>query len=271
MRLNWGRAVLIAVLMNGPIGCSFDWGWVEMLRAQRSLSQRDYRDGLSRLRAIVEAHPDSPRALQAAQIGARAAHLEAKLYPLALEFYRVIVLRSGDALERKAAQLGIAQIQFENMLDYDQAILAFEKLLRLEQAPAERFKYRLNLAKCHFQLNDLEQASNELDILLADKQRPEDAFEAKSLRANIMMARHRPADAARAWEDVLKEFPERSQKENVALNLVVCYEDLKEFNRAVGVLERMKTDYPNPDFLNLRIERLRLRAANQPGAQGLKR
>ena len=268
MILRWTALTLVTLLVTG---CSFDLSWFEMLRARRAIQVHEYGAGLNRLRDLTERDPDSPRALSAARLGARTAHFDAKNYLLAIEFYKLIVLRSTDALERKNAQRYIAQIEFENLLDYGQAVLAFEKLLSVEHPPAEAFKYRLSLAKSHFQLNDLVQASNELDILLAEKHRPEDVFEAKSLKANIMMARHRPVDAATLWEEILAEFPERSQKENVALNLVVCYEDLKDFNQAVTVLERMKADYPNPDFLKVRIERLRLRAANQPGAQGLKR
>jgi hypothetical protein len=51
----------------------------------------------------------------------------------------------------------------------------------------------------------------------------------------------------------------------------VIYEELKEFSKAIDVLEGMREGYAHPDFLDLRIRRLRERMGNQPGAQGLKR
>ena len=48
-------------------------------------------------------------------------------------------------------------------------------------------------------------------------------------------------------------------------------EELKQFDKAIEVLENMRPQYPNPDFLDLRISRLKERQYNQPGAQGWKR
>ena len=62
------------------------------------------------------------------------AHLETKNYPVAIEFYRALILRSADAEERRSAQRFIAQIYFENLLDYDRAVVEFERLLKLGPA-----------------------------------------------------------------------------------------------------------------------------------------
>ena len=105
-------------------------------------------------------------------------------------------------------------------------------------------------------MNNLEQAENELEVLLTESHGPDEIYEAKAMKANILVARKRPADAAVAWDDLLKEFPERARKDNVGLNLVVSYEELNDFGRAIEVLERMKADYGNPDFIRARIERL---------------
>jgi tetratricopeptide (TPR) repeat protein len=265
------RALGLLILLGSLSGCSFTLNWIHYLRARRAIAQHDYKTALNLLHEVIVHEPDSDGALNAARTGARVAHLEAKNYPLAIEFYRLIVLRSPDAEERLQAQVNIAQIYFENLLDYDEAVEEYERLLRLQLKPDDAFHFRLNLAKSHFQLNNLEQAGNELDVLLAQKHTSDEVFEAKVLRANILVAQKKQADAAVLWQDIMKEFPERSKKENVALNLVVCYEEQKDFGKAVEVLERMKADYPNPEFLDVRIQRLKERQSNQPGAQGLKR
>lgn len=241
------------------------------MRARRAVVQHQYGAALGLFQQIVDARPDGDRALESAREGARIAHLELKNYPRAVEFYRHIILRSPDPAERKEAQRAVAQIYFENLQDFERAVIEFERLLKFTTTTEEAFRYRLNLAKAHLQLNNLDQAANELDVILSLKLEPDEIFEAKSLKANILVGAHRHQDAAVVWDSVLKDFPERSRKENVALNLVVCYEELKDFGKAIEVLERMKADYPNPQFLNLRIARLRERKSNQPGAQGWKR
>lgn len=252
-------------------GCSFSFDWLQYLRARRAMVRHDYPAAVALFQDIVDRQPDSGRALSASRQGARVAHLETKNYPQAVDFYRHIILRSPDPDERKLSQQYVAQIYFENLQDYEKAVLEYERLLKLTRSPEEAFRFRLNLAKSHLQLNNLDQATNELDVILGQKLQPDEVYEAKVLKGNILTGAKKLQEAATTWEAILNEFPERSQKENVALNLVVCYEEMKDFGKAIEVLERMKADYPNPDFLEIRINRLKERKSNQPGAQGWRR
>ena len=235
------------------------------------ISQNNYASALPLLQKITEDSADADRALQAARKGARVAHFEAKAYQQAVNFYKFIILKSDDVIERRNAQKNIAQIYFDDLQDFDQSVIEFEKILKLDNPADEAFRYRLNLAKAYFRLNNAEQSLNELDVLLSKKLDAEKTFDIHMLKANVMVGNHKLTEAAQLWEKILKEFPERSKKEKVALNLVVCYEELKQFDKAIAVLENMRPQYPNPDFLDLRISRLKERQYNQPGAQGWKR
>ncbi len=268
MSMRAGSAALILFLCSG---CTFSFDWIKYWRAQNALIRQDYRAALPILEQIVDHQPGSDRAIEAARQGARVAHLEAKNYPVAIEFYRHLVLHAKDENERRSAQRFIAQIEFENLKDYDKAVVEYEKLLKLDNSPQETFRYRLNLAKSHFNLTNIDQALAELEQILAGKPGKDELFEIKMLKANVLVSSAKLNDAAAVWTEILSEFPERSKKENVGLNLVVCYEELKEFDKAIALLEQLKVGYPNPDFIELRITRLKERQANLPGAQGLKR
>ncbi|MBX3020487.1 MAG: tetratricopeptide repeat protein [Bdellovibrionales bacterium] len=265
------RLAFVVLAALAISGCSFNFDWFSYLRGRRAMVQRDYPAAISIFHELMLRQPDSARALSSSRQGARLAHLETKNYPQAVEFYKHIILRSQDPLERKSAQRYVAQIYFENIQDYERAVIEYEKLLKLIESPSEAFRYRLNLAKAHLQLNNLDQAANELDVILSQKLDEDEIFEAKILKGNILVSAHKLPEAAVVWQEILKEFPERSKKENVALNLVVCYEEMKDFEKAIEALEQMRADYPNPQFLNDRISRLRERKSNQPGAQGWRR
>ena len=252
-------------------GCTLSLDWFHQLRAKKAVAKGDFHSALKILQGIREHDPDGPRAVIAARLGARVAQVDVKDYGAAVDFYKHLVLRSDDPKERKAAQKNVAQIYFENLQDYNQAVFEYERLVKLELSPDEAFRYRLNLAKSHFHLNNLTQADHELDTLLSRKLQPDEIFDAKLLKANVEVANKNLAGAAKSWEEILKEFPERSQREKVALNLVVVYEEMKDFGKAIETLENMRGQDPNPEFLNIRIERLKERRINQPGAQGLKR
>lgn len=266
--IRLSAALALCLLLTG---CTLSFDWYHQIRAQRAIQNGQFETALRILERIRARDPESDKALQAARLGARVAQMEAKNYPAAVEFNRHLVLRSEDADERKAAQKNVANIYFDNLLDFNQAVFEYEKLLKLELQRDEAFRYRLNLAKSHFQLNNLEQATSEIDLLLSKKLEGDEIFDAKMLKANVEVAAKNLAGAAESWRQILVEFPERSKREKVALNLVVCYEELKDFAKAIETLEHIKADYPNPEFIDIRIERLRDRMINQPGAQGWKR
>lgn len=259
------------ILLFSLSGCSFRWSWVQRLRAQHAISSKNYVAAIDILQKEVDDNPDGLSGLIAARIGAKTAHFDAKNYPAAVGFYREVVLQSPDPAERRKAEEAIAQIQFDNLLDYDQAVMEYEKLLNLDPTPDEKFRFRLNLAKSYFHLNNLDQALHELDVILEQKPDPDDLFETEILKSNVLVSSKKLNEAAASFEKILKDFPDRSKKDNVGLNLVVVYEELKDFGSAIDVLERMRPGYPNPDFLDLRIQRLKERKTNQPGANGLKR
>lgn len=253
-------------------GCTLSFDWFHRIRARELIRAGDYPKALEILREVRDRNLENPKSVEVSRLGARVAQIDAKDYALAIEFYRHLVMRSENPAERKNAQRLIAQLYFDNLQDYSQAVLEYEKLIKLSLPPDEAFRYRLNLAKAHFQLNNLEQADNEIDTLLAMKNLEADQiFDAKMLKANIQVANKNLTGAAESWSQVLEEFPDRSKREKVALNLVVCYEEQKEFGKAIDVLEKMKADYPNPDFVEVRIARLKERKTNMPGANGLRR
>lgn len=265
------RLLGAALITLGFCGCTFSAAWLNRYRIHRAVATRDFPAALDLLEQQVNKEPNSTEALTASRLGAKIAHLDAKDYVRAVDFYRHIVLRSEDIEERRSSQKFIAQIYFENLLDYDRAVLEYEKLLKLSQRPGEDFRYRLNLAKSHLQLNNMNQALAEIDTLIKREPKAEELFEAKVLKATVLMSNKQLTEAAAMWRSILDEFPERSQKENVALNLVVCFEELKDFGKAIELLEGMREGYPNIEFLDLRIARLKERKANQPGAQGWRR
>ena len=267
-RLRWA---LLCFLITTVGGCSYSLTWWHHFRVNRAIDSQDYSTALRILQRTVQEDPDGQDAVLASRQGGRIAHFDAKNYAMAVEFYKHVVLRSPDAEERDQAQKFIAQIYFENLLDYDQAVSQYEKLLKLPHLPNETFRFRLNLAKSQLHLNNIDKALNEIDMLVTQKHSPDEIFEAKIIQANTLIAAKRLPEAVVLWESIIKEFPDKSLKENVALNLVVCYEEMREFGKAIEVLERMRKGYPHPDFLDLRIQRLKERKLNQPGAQGLRR
>ena len=86
-----------------------------------------------------------------------------------------------------------------------------------------------------------------------------------------MVAQKNYARAAEIYKELLKNYFEKSLKENIPLLLAVCYEEIKDFQTAIKTLEILVGKYTPPEYIELRIKRLKERLKNQPGAKGFRK
>lgn len=266
-----GTRCLIGLATVSLSGCFFSYQRMDMKRGASLIEKGQFEEGFQLLERAVRREPQTSVALEAARRGSKAAVLEAKDYRRALYFGRQIVLYSPSPSERFAAQKQIAQIQFESLANYEQAIVEFNKLLALADPTEDTFAFRLSIAKAYYQLNNFYQAGVETDELLGKKLSDDQKFEVLLLRANIHLTEKKHDQAAATYTELLNHYPERAKKENVPLNLSVVYEEKGDFNKAIQTLEDLKSSYATPDFIDLKITRLKERAQNMPGAQGFRK
>ena len=132
----------------------------------------------------------------------------------------------------------------------------------------DRAFYKMSLARAYYYQNDFAQAENEADEFLRRDIPIEQKFEMKILKGNISLAKKDLPKAVEIFKAVLKEYPEQSRRDNVALTLSVCYEEMKDYVSAIEVLEGLKAHHPMPEYIDLRIKRLQERLKNLPGARG---
>lgn len=245
--------------------------WVGDLRIQSAQLAGQNAEFVNLVIARMEKFPNDEKTLEFVRSAARVAHLQLKNYSRAIDLYKFIVMSSPESQERRNAQMYTAQIYFENLHDFEKSVLEYERLLKLDLSPAEKFRFRINVARAHYQMNNHKQALSELRSIFTNDLDEDSKFEVLRLEGSVLMANRQLNDATEVWQEILKRFPDRSAKENVALNLVVCFEESKQFLKAVEVLESMRENYPNKEFLDIRIARLKERHRNLPGAEGWKR
>lgn len=234
------------------------------------IEKRKFTKATQKLAKVVKRDPGEFWALKAARRGSQLAYLETKEYSLAADFYRHLILYSPDAKERLDAQRSLAEILFDKLANYDQAVVELSRLLLLLPS-GDRAPYQYALAKAHFNLNNSAQASVEIAEILNSKIDKNLRFDVMVFKAHLLQATKSLDEAIKVYEEIIKLFPTRAKVANISMGLAVCYEEKAEFKKAIEILETIKADYPNPEFLEIRIGRLKNRLANLPGAQGFKR
>ncbi len=131
--------------------------------------------------------------------------------------------------------------------------------------------YKLTIARAFFYLNNFNQAQSEINEASRLKIPDEIMFDLLILNGNILVAQKKFPKAIIVYNDILKKFPMLSQKENVKLTLAVCYEENLQFKESIEILEKLKDIYKPPEYIELRIKKLKERLKNLPGAKGLYR
>jgi len=96
-------------------------------------------------------------------------------------------------------------------------------------------------------------------------------FTAMVLKSNIHIAQKEYPKAIEILKKVMETYPLKATQENVPQTMAVCYEENGNFLEAIKSLEIARDKHPQPEYIDLRIKRLRERQKNQPGAKGLRK
>lgn len=240
-------------------------------QAQKAMGQEHYRIALDYLDRVIKRNSSSNLPLEAARDAARISYFEIKDFQKSVDYHHYIVLHSLDEKERVESQKQIAGIYFNNLQNYPRAIIEYSKLQQMPHTDLEAAQYKMSVARAQYYQNNFFQAESEIDSLLKLKGDETTRFNALMLKGNILVARKDFKTAADIFKGLIRDFPEKSIQENVALTLAVCYEENFDFRSALEVLEAHRGKYNPPEYIELRIKRLQERMKNAPGAKGFRK
>jgi len=266
----WRRAALIVGLTYCLGACSPPEARDYQL-AQQEVSLGHFTAALESFDRVIKRAPTSETAIKAARDGARVATLETKEYKRAAAYHQFVVLHSPDPAERMNSQKQLAGLYFDQLQNYEKAIVELNKLVQGNEPEMEIAHYKLDIARSHYYLNNFFQAHSELDELLKMNIPDSERFSAWVLKSNIHIALKEYPKAIEILKKVTTLYPEKSLQENVFQTLAVCLEENDNFNEAIKTLESVKNKYPQPEYIEIRIKRLRDRQKNRPGARGLRK
>ena len=261
-------AVALCLVM---CACKLSSEELEFKRAQEAVEKNDSETALKHFKSIVDRGTKSSRSMEAAREAARINHYILKRPKDAAEYYRYIVLYAGDASARVDAQKKLADIYLTQILDYQQAITEYSRLLELPHSPQEDFAFRLAIARSYFYLSNFYQAQVEIDGILNRNYDKELVFEALLLKANVFLTSKKLDEAIVTLKRIIDTYPERAKNETIGLVLAVTYEEQKNYAKAIETLESIKDTYPRKAFIEQRIKILRERQTYLPGARGFRK
>ena len=263
---------LLLVLSLGISGCQLSTDDHYLRQAQKFEANEDYKQAISHLFRVIEVSEDNEKILKAAKHGAFLARTFTKDYESLLKFLRIIVLRGDKAKAREEAQFEIAEIYFSKLGDYSKAIEEFNRILNLDLDSSVKTDIRLKIVRSYYYLGQMGQAKLEIeDVEKREASEPFD-FELSFLKANILTGLNDLSAAIQVYQRLLQEYPAQAKTEQVPINLAVCYEEKKDFDKAIEILASIEPeDIAQKEFIDLKIQRLKEIKELQPGAKGYRK
>ncbi len=243
----------------------------EFQRGEQKVSSNDFKSAIVHFDNAIKVSPESSWALKSAREAARISHYQEKDFNTAIRFYRHVVLYSEISEERIKSQKEVAYLFFDSLQNYQQAIIEFYKLLQMSDKDYEMATYKLAVARASYYLNKFDEALSEINEIFRLKIADDILFDTLLLQGNIFVAQKAFAKAIFVFKELIKKFPEKSEKENVPLTLTVCFEENFQYKEAIQILYTLREKHRSSEYIELRIKRINERIRNLPGAKGLHR
>jgi|GEM_PF-5061259 len=178
---------------------------------------------------------------------------------------RYLSIHSSNQKSRIEAKQKMADNTYFNLRNYQDAIRHYSQLITLGH---EVIGNHLMVVKSYFNLNQPQQSLYEADALLEKPVDAQTRFELMLLKANILFSDKNFKNAAKAYNKVLKTYPEQAKENHVLLNLAMSYEEEGHYKEALESLVTLKDDFHTPSFIEAKIAHLQSKMSYMPGARG---
>lgn len=221
---------------------------LDLLEKSAAIEKNDKK----RTKALVEA--------------ARISRFEIQDYDRALRINRQIILKSEDFKQRLLAQETLAEIYFENLQNYNQAL---NELLILEQLTSEaeaKEKLRFKIAQAYFLTGNPSASFEYIEASLKSPAADKKNF--LKLKAQILVSQKKHDEALAVYEDIRKLDSVFFAKENLYIATSTVFEEKEDYASALAYLEKYQEFIGDKSYLELRFKRLKERLTNKPLFKG---
>lgn len=247
---------------------------IDMKKAKQLLVEKKPAAAVVLFDRVVEKEGEKPRAAEAAMEAAKIYQYDLKKFDQSLHNYRIVISRSNDAAARREAQMKVAAILFYDVQDFALAVTEYSRLLELQHTTTDEIEWRSRIAKAYYYQGNYYQSRVEVDRVLkiaTDIADEEAIYQAFLLKANIHVGAKEHDEAAKVLGSMSQKFPERAKKDSIPLMLAVAYEEQRDFQKAIEVLEKVRDYDPRKSFIDEKIRSLKERQGQQPGARGFRK
>lgn len=267
------------------VSCSVDNAKRHFLIAEKLWNEGKYAASVSEFEKAVKKDPKG-------ELGINALHRMAITQSLFLEEHQSAIqnLRTYASLVRDDQQVinaekEIGEILFTKLKRYNEAITHYRSLLARDISAADAPEMTYRVGKSYFYLWQFQDAINTFQEVIHNF--PESTWAERSAYEiglsyftggeqqfggdeNPKKESHQDVyrKAQKAFEDFLKKYPKSEWAVEAKFGMASCYEELDLLDQAIKIYEEIKSVYPSPKVIKLKMIRIQERM-NKKGSRNL--
>ncbi len=246
---------IFLVIVLGWIGCATS----DFRAAEEMVRQRKFYNAMEFFLSFAGKHSEHRRAPEALFRVGSIQQLVLDEPKKALESYRLLVSSYPVNDYTIQAQRRIAEIQKNNVANYHQAVVEYEKLLRAAPNHSEAPRFQFEIAQCYTLLHKYEQASLEYQVLIEKYPNYKNLDEVFFHVGNNAYIEGKYRRSIEAYETVVNRFPKSAFAVQAVFGSASAHEELDEFSEAEERYLKVQTDYPAPRVVEIRLKGLKER------------
>ncbi|HBO84367.1 MAG: hypothetical protein A2073_06295 [Deltaproteobacteria bacterium GWC2_42_11] len=257
---NSGRFLIILyqlMLVTVLAACSDDPALHIYQRAEELLSKGDYIKAIKNYQIIVEKHPGSQFASQAQYKTGRIYNLYMHNDNEAVRSYERLMLMYPYSTEVFSARKDMAEI-YNRQGNYQKAISEYQWLTE-NSSGYGREQFHYEIAMCYLKLSDTAQTRIELQELTKNYPFSDLAPKIYYQIANTYYLEGKLNDAIKAYDYVIRNYPEDAFAAEAKLGKAVCLEETDNLNGALKLYKEVADRYTNKEAVWERIRSIEAR------------
>lgn len=228
--------------------------------AEQLLEDKKYDAAIGEFQNIVDKSPNSALGLEAQLKIAQIQHLYLGRSKEAMDAYRQYLKRTKDEGKKHEIQRILADLQFQNFENYDEAIASYSKLLKENsgQAATEPEELLYRLGRAFFLKGQFLDATRIFNFQKTKFPEGKFFWRAELEIGNSLSSQSKCNDAIKQYDKVIAGAP-KEEKILASFGKAVCYEEQDELDKAYELFSSIKADYPAPTVVDLKLQKIKRR------------
>lgn len=266
-------SAMLALALIAGFGCGLNSSKKEYILAERLWTDGKYRSAVAEFDKVYARDPKSRLGHQALFRAAMTQAYFLSQYEAAIEKFRTYTQVESDLPSVWEAQRQIGELLFSKLEHYNQAAAHYQALLKkstLPSAEAPFFRYRI--ARSYFFLGRFDDALKEYQALIEGAPSSSYAEKAAYELGSTYFTRGEQLQekggesyqkAMTAYKNFLKNYPKGDLVPQAKFGIASCLEEMDQLDRAYQAYEELKSTYPSPKVIQIKLARIKERQAQR--------